>query len=76
MAVAGNQLFNAITGGSPDESVSSRLGHARDHGSRFGKVACAMLERINTGKPQYADHCLEAMATHEKRLQYFLDELK
>jgi hypothetical protein len=73
LAVAGNQLLNAVTGGSPNEAMSSRLGHAREHGNKFAKVACAVLEKINTGKPQAEDHCAEAMATHDRRMKEELE---
>lgn len=73
VAVAGNQLLNALSGGSPDESISSRLGHAREHGSKFARAACAVLEKVNTGHPQYPDHCLEAMAAHDERMRLELE---
>lgn len=74
VAVASNQLLNALSGGSPDESISSRLGHAREHGSKFARFACAVLEKVNTGHPQFDDHCLEAMATHAVRMKRELEK--
>lgn len=71
-----NQLANAATGGSPHETVSARLGDAREHGSRFARAACAVLEQVNTGKPQYPDHCTEARANHERYLREALEQLR
>lgn len=68
VAVAANQLLNALTGGPADESLSARLGYAREGGNKFAKAACAVLEKVNTGKPQFHDHCYEAMAVHEQRV--------
>lgn len=74
IAVAGNQLANAVTGGSPDESISSRLGHAREHGSKFGRFGCAVLQKVNPGDKTIGDHCDEAMSTHTIRMQTELEK--
>lgn len=45
--VAGNQLLNAVTGGAPDETLSSRFGRARRRGSKTGRATCAVLDWID-----------------------------
>ena len=53
-----DRLFNALTGGDPDETVSSRLGKLARAGSLRAKVACWLIGRLlfhDTG------HCSEAI---------------
>ena len=71
--IALNQLANALTGGDPDESVSSRLGNARETGSRFARAACAILETVDFHTAERADHCAVAIEQHRLRLKAALD---
>ena len=41
--IATNQFANAVTGGDPYESISSRLGHARAHHNHFAQGFCALI---------------------------------
>ena len=54
-----DQLANAITGGDPDETISSRAGKARRQGRWWGCVLCRLLDRID---PR---HCAEAIEEDE-----------
>lgn len=66
--IGANQFVNALMGGHPDETVSSRLGRAREHGGKFSKGACVALERIDWRRDKQ-DHCARAIVEHQKRLQ-------
>lgn len=46
-------LTNAVLGGGPHETMSSRLGRAERHGSRFARAACRLIGWVS-GRP---DHC-------------------
>lgn len=52
VAKAKDQVFNAATGGSEDETLSSRAARARDRGERWGCVLCKLLDRID---PRHCD---------------------
>ena len=67
--IAVNQLGNALTGGNPQESISSRLGDARQSGHRFARIACSVLEVLDFHDPARPDHCDEAMRQHVERLR-------
>lgn len=67
--VALNQLGNALTGGNPQESVSSRLADGRDAGSRSARFGCWLLEKVDFHGPERADHCDQAKIDREKRLR-------
>lgn len=54
-----DQLANAITGGDPDETISSRAGKARRQGRWWGCVLCRLLDRID---PR---HCAESIEEDE-----------
>ena len=54
-----DQLANAISGGDPDETISSRAGKARRQGRWWGCVLCRLLDRID---PR---HCAEAIEEDE-----------
>lgn len=67
LSMAGNQMVNAVTGGSPYETVSSRAAHARDHGSKVGKTVCAVfgwLDPRDQHSPQ-GNHCDIAEKNHD-----------
>ena len=38
-----DQFFNALSGGSPEETVSSRLGKAADRGNPVAHVLCHII---------------------------------
>jgi len=50
-----DRLANAITGGSGDETISSRLGKAQAKGSRFACVLCRVLDLFEKG------HCAKSV---------------
>lgn len=54
IALAYDQLGNAVTGGDPDETISSRADRARAQGRRWGCILCRMLDAIDK------DHCARA----------------
>jgi hypothetical protein len=63
-----DQLLSAMTGGAPDETVSSRFGKAARDGSKFGVAGAWVLDKI-FGK----DHCkesIEELEGSEKILRY------
>lgn len=65
LALALDQLANAITGGDPDESVSSRVGKCRrgDHGRTWQIVAAPAAWIID--KIFGAGHCLASIEADE-----------
>jgi hypothetical protein len=71
IAMAANQLINALTGGAADESVSSRAGHARGNGSRVGTAVCAILNTFDTRDAQSpkGDHCDIAIRNYYDQLE-------
>lgn len=70
LSLAGNQLANALTGGHADETVSSRLGRARDHGSKAAIVGCRVLEFVDVhAHVDGRDHCAKAVKNERERLQ-------
>ncbi|RKE36629.1 hypothetical protein B0G76_2831 [Paraburkholderia sp. BL23I1N1] len=59
-------LGNAITGGDPRETISSRSAKARLEGKEWGCAMCAFLGWAATliaGKP--TDHCAESIEPNE-----------
>lgn len=59
-------LCNALTGGDPRETISSRAGKARANGRTWGCVLCAFLGWVATliaGQP--TDHCGESIEANE-----------
>lgn len=50
-----DRLANAITFGSGDETISSRLGKAQAKGSRFACVFCRFLDLFQK------DHCVKSV---------------
>lgn len=57
--IALDQFGNALVGGAPDETISSRWGRlVRDKGKKaplYARVGCYLLERIDRG------HCHDAI---------------
>ena len=53
-SIAVDQVMNALTGGSEDETISSRTGRAQRDGERWGKVMAPVVD-LFFGK----DHCKE-----------------
>jgi hypothetical protein len=69
ITLAANQLANALMGGSPTETVSSRAAHARDQGSRLGRAVCAALDRVDLHHERDGeDHCAKAIRHRRERL--------
>jgi hypothetical protein len=54
LAVAHDQLANAATGGSEDETISSRANRARGEGRRWGCILCKLLDSLEE------DHCAKS----------------
>lgn len=46
---------NALTGGSPDETISRRAARARDRGAMWGRAMCRFLDALDEG------HCGDAL---------------
>lgn len=67
LSMAGNQLVNAASGGSAYETVSSRIGHAREHGSKVGAGMCHLFDWIDPrdGDSPCGDHCTIAERNHD-----------
>ena len=55
-----NQLANTISGGAPDETISSRAGRAKLKGKRAGRAICWVLERFDRC------HCTTAIEYDEE----------
>jgi DNA polymerase III delta prime subunit len=51
LAISYDQLANTATGGSEDETISSRANRARLEGRRWGCVLCKLLDKLDK------DHC-------------------
>lgn len=47
LLVALDQLINALTGGDPDETVSSRAAKSKAKGHLFGCVLCKLLNKLD-----------------------------
>ena len=60
-----SQLFNAILGGDPDETMSSRIGK----GARKGNKFCIFLSRVLDIFEN--DHCKEAIEEDEGKNAIF-----
>ena len=57
LALAFDQLGNAATGGSEDETISSRAGRARRDGRRWAIILCRILDWLDPG------HCERSIGT-------------
>lgn len=58
--IAFDQLVNAITGGDPDETISSRLGKAKRRGNRVAKAVCWILAKVFRAR-----HCMDSIEDDE-----------
>jgi hypothetical protein len=58
--IALDQFGNALLGGAPDETISSRAGRARPLGRRWARWLCWALDKIDSG------HCKDATAAEER----------
>ena len=54
-----DQFLNTISGGKPDETISSRLAKARRSGSMAATAICAIIDSIDR------DHCLTSIEEDE-----------
>jgi len=54
-----DQLANAILGGYPDETISSRAAKAKHKGKHWGCVLCKLLDLVDKG------HCEENLEADE-----------
>lgn len=59
MLIAIDQFSNAVMGGDPDETISSRAAKAAQRGKRWGCVLCRWLDRIDRG------HCNKSIEPDE-----------
>lgn len=57
--IALDQFGNALVGGSPDETISSRAGKAQQKGKRWGCVLCRFLNWFER------DHCAKSIEPDE-----------
>jgi hypothetical protein len=53
-----DEVGNTLTGGSPNETISSRAGKAQLAGQRWGCVLCGLLDKIQK------NHCQIAMSVY------------
>ena len=53
-----DEVGNTLTGGSPNETISSRAGKAQLAGKRWGCILCGLLDKIQK------DHCKIAMSEY------------
>jgi hypothetical protein len=56
--IAFDQFCNALLGGDPDETISSRAGK-RQHEQKWAKALCWFLNKLDT------DHCLKSIEDDE-----------
>ena len=59
VAVAIDQLFNALLNGDEDETISSRAAKARSKGKRWGCVLCRFLDWLDP------NHCTNSIEPDE-----------
>lgn len=59
VVVSLDQLINTLTGGDPDETISSRAAKAAARGRPWGCVLCGLLDRIDPG------HCARSVEADE-----------
>lgn len=60
--IAIDQLGNALIGGDPDETISSRLGKCSRAGCRACRLVCRALSWLD---PRPGDHCIASIETDE-----------
>ncbi|TFE30846.1 hypothetical protein [Cohnella luojiensis] len=56
-----DQLANTLLGGSPDETISSRMGKRAIKGDRLGRLICRFLDLFDKG------HCKKSIEEDEGR---------
>lgn len=59
LLVSLDQLGNTLTGGDPDETISSRSAKAKRRGYRWGRVLCLALNWFDPG------HCEKSIEDDE-----------
>jgi hypothetical protein len=64
MVLALNQTFNALTGGSPMDTLSYRLAVHRAQGSRAASFGCRVFETFDFHPSSRVDHCEKAIEDH------------
>ena len=57
--IALDQFGNAVIGGAPDETISSRSARGARHGNWWGRAMCAWLNWLDPG------HCEDAIHSEE-----------
>jgi hypothetical protein len=60
IAISLDEFGNAITGGDPGETISSRAGKARAQGQKWACVLCKVLAWITA-----TNHCAESVEANE-----------
>jgi hypothetical protein len=56
IAILADHMGNAVAGGHPDESISSRAGRAREDEKTWGCILCKLLDRLDPG------HCARSIS--------------
>jgi len=57
--IAIDQFFNAVLGGNPDETISSRAGKAKREGKLWGGYLCNVLDKLDK------NHCEKSVEEDE-----------
>jgi hypothetical protein len=65
LLVAIDQLGNAVCGGDPDETISSRLAKLNRRGNKVGVIGCKILDKLDKG------HCERVIENDEGKDQIF-----
>jgi len=69
VGVGVDQLTNAILGGDPDETISSRLGKCKEEGNKFCILVCRVLTKIwvffGSEKSEEHGHCISVIERDE-----------
>ena len=64
-----DQWVNAILGGDPDETISSRLGKCKETGNKFCTIVCKVLTRVwvffGSKKSDEHGHCISVIEHDE-----------
>lgn len=55
VAIGFDQTGNAVLGGNPDETLSSRAARAMNRGERWGCILCKLLDHVQK------DHCQKSL---------------
>ncbi|MDE3023220.1 MAG: hypothetical protein KGI54_15455 [Pseudomonadota bacterium] len=64
-------LGNALTGGDPNETISSRAGKAMQEGDKWGCILCYILQHSLIFAK---DHCIKAIQRHAGNLAVIKDD--